>query len=108
MYAVFKLSGVQFTAQEGEVIKVPLQQAGKGEKLDITDVLLVKDKENTLVGTPYVSDAKVQAEILGHGKDDKVLIYKYKRRTKYRRRQGHRQDYSEIKIDKIVAPQSQN
>ena len=107
MYAVFKLSGVQFTAAEGDVIKVPLQDAAKGDTIDITDVLLVKDKSNTLVGTPYVADAKIQAEVIGHGKDDKLLVYKYKRRTKYRRRQGHRQDYSEIKVGKITAPASQ-
>ena len=104
MYAVFKLSGIQFSAQEGDVIKVPLQPAGIGDSIDIADVLLLKDKDKTLVGTPYVSDAKIQAEILRHGKDDKVLIYKYKRRTKYRRRRGHRQDFSEIKIGKITAP----
>ena len=108
MYAVFKLAGIQFSAEEGETIKVPLREAQKGDKIDITDILLVKDEGNTLVGTPYVADAKIQAEVLGHGKDDKVLIYKYKRRTKYRRTQGHRQNYSEIKINKIVAPSSQN
>ncbi len=107
MYAVFKLSGVQFSAEEGDVIKVPLQNAKQGDKIDITDVLLVKDKGDTIIGTPYVPDAKIKAEVLGHGKDDKVLIYKYKRRTKYRRRQGHRQDYSEIKIAKISAPKKQ-
>ncbi len=108
MYAVFKLAGIQFSAEEGEVIKVPLQDAKQGDKIDITDVLLVKDKGDALVGTPYVSNAKIQAEVLGHGKDDKVLIYKYKRRTKYRRTQGHRQDYSEIKISKIVVPKAQS
>ena len=104
MYAVFKLSGIQFSAQEGDVVKVPLQHAGIGDSIDIADVLLVKDEGKTLVGTPYVSDAKIHAEILRHGKDDKVLIYKYKRRTKYRRLRGHRQDFSEIKIGKIIAP----
>ena len=108
MYAVFKLAGVQFSAQEGEVIKVPLQKAEPGAKIDITDVMLVKNNDNTLVGTPYLSDAKIEAKLLGSGKDDKVEIYKYKRRTKYRRRQGHRQDYSEIRIDKIIAPAAQN
>jgi large subunit ribosomal protein L21 len=108
MRAVFKLSGVQFSAQEGEIIKAPLQNVKPGEKIDITDILLVKDNKNTLVGTPYVTDAKIQAEVLGHSKDDKVLVYKYKRRTKYRRRQGHRQDYSEIKIDKIIAPKKKS
>ncbi len=108
MYAVFKLSGVQFSAQEGEVIKVPLQKAEAGAKIDITDIMLVKDEDKTLVGTPYLNEAKIEAEVIGNGKNDKVEIYKYKRRTKYRRRQGHRQDYSEIRIDKIIAPAAQN
>ncbi|NOY88968.1 MAG: 50S ribosomal protein L21, partial [FCB group bacterium] len=65
-------------------------------------VLLVKDNDNISVGTPYIDDAKIEAEIINAGKNDKVLIYKYKRRTKYRRTQGHRQAYNEIKINKII------
>ena len=53
---------------------------------------------------PLLKNAKIEAEVLNHGKDDKVLIYKYKRRTKYRKSQGHRQDFSEIKINNIVTP----
>ena len=105
MYAVFQLSGSQFSVEEGTVIKVPFQDAEKGSKIDITDVLLVKDSDNTMIGSPYVDGAKIEAEVLDSGKSDKVRIYKYKRRTKYRRRQGHRQQYSEIKINKIVVPQ---
>ncbi len=105
MYAVFLLSGSQFSVEEGTVIKVPLQDAEKGSKIDITDVLLVKDNDNAMIGNPYVDGAKIEAEVLDSGKSDKVRIYKYKRRTKYRRRQGHRQQYSEIKINKIVVPQ---
>jgi large subunit ribosomal protein L21 len=102
MYAVFEVSGVQFTAQEGDVLKVPFQNGiEKGNKLNIEKILLVKDKDNALVGTPTVADAAIDAEVLGSGLDDKVLIYKYKRRTKYRRRQGHRQKFTEIKINKI-------
>lgn len=105
MYAVFKLSGMQFSASEGDVLKVPLQKANKGDKISITDVLMVKGSDDkTIVGTPVISDAVVEAEVLDHKRDDKVEVYKYKRRTKYRKRQGHRQNYSEIKIDKIVAP----
>ncbi|HKK21837.1 MAG TPA: 50S ribosomal protein L21 [candidate division Zixibacteria bacterium] len=104
MYAVMKLSGFQYAVEEGEVLKVPIQQAKAGDKFDITDILLIKQDETSLVGTPFVENAKIEAEVVGHGKADKVLIYKYKRRTKYRRTQGHRQDYSEIKINKIVAP----
>lgn len=102
MYAVFQISGFQYSAQEGEVLQIPLQDAKAGDKIDISEVLLVKNNDDATVGTPFVENAKIEAEVVGHGKNDKVLIYKYKRRTKYRRRQGHRQDYSEIKINKIV------
>ena len=105
MYAVFQLSGSQFSVEEGAVIKVPFQDAEKGSKIDITDVLLVKDNDKAMIGSPYVDGAKIEAEVLDSGKSDKVRIYKYKRRTKYRRRQGHRQQYSEIKINTIVVPQ---
>ena len=102
MYAVFNLSGFQFTVTEGETLRVPLQSGNTGDKLDINEVLLIKNNDDAVVGNPYIENAKIEAEVIGHGKDDKVLIYKYKRRTKYRRTQGHRQDYSEIKINKIV------
>jgi len=102
MYAVFEISGIQFTAQEGDVLKVPFQSGvEKGNKLDIERILLVKDKDNTLVGTPTVADVNIDAEVLSNGQNDKVLIYKYKKRTKYRRTQGHRQRFTEIKINKI-------
>jgi len=104
MYAVFKLSGYQFSVEEGAVVKVPFQDVEKGSKIDIDDVLLIKDNDNAMIGNPYVDGAKVEAEVLDSGKSDKVRVYKYKRRTKYRRRQGHRQQYSEIKITRIIAP----
>lgn len=103
MYAVFQVSGFQYTVEEGDIIKIPLQDVKDGSKIEFKDVLLIKKDKDTLVGTPYIEKAKIQAEILSQGKDDKVLIYKYKRRTKYRRRQGHRQDFSEVKIKKIVS-----
>ncbi|MFQ5498498.1 MAG: 50S ribosomal protein L21 [Candidatus Zixiibacteriota bacterium] len=106
MHAVFELSGFQFTASEGDVVRVPLQDTEAGQTIDIGAILVLKTDDGSLVGTPHVADAKIEAEVLRHGKDDKVEIYKYKRRTKYRRRQGHRQDFSEIKINRIVAPQS--
>ncbi len=104
MYAVFQISGLQYTAEEGTVLQVPLQHVEKGSKIDINDILLVKDNDDTMIGTPFVAGAKIEAEVVDHGKSDKVLVHKYKRRTKYRRTQGHRQPYSEIKINKIVIP----
>ncbi len=104
MYAVFQMSGFQFSGEEGKVVRVPRQDLEKGNTLDISEVLMVKSKDNVMVGTPFVEGATVKAEVLGSGKDDKVRVYKYKRRTKYRKTIGHRQDYTEIKINKIVLP----
>lgn len=102
MYAVFQLSGFQYRAEEGAVLQVPLQDNKKGDKIEIADVLLIQKDDSSQVGTPFVEGAKIEAEILGHGQADKIRIYKYKRRTKYRKTQGHRQDYTEVKINKIV------
>lgn len=104
MYAIFNISGFQYSVEEGEVLQIPLQDAKVGDKIDINEVLLIKGNDDALVGNPYIENAKIEAEVTKHGKDDKVLIYKYKRRTKYRRTQGHRQDFSEVKINKIVTP----
>ncbi len=101
MYAVFQIAGKQFHAEKGDVLRVPLLGKEKGAKIEITEVLLLKDKDKVEIGNPFVASAKVVAIVQDQGKDDKVRIYKYKRRTKYRRSQGHRQDYTEIKISKI-------
>ena len=83
MFAVFKFSGFEYSGEEGAVIKVPFQKAETGAKIEITDVMLVKDGDNSVIGTPFVENAKIEAEVVSSGKDDKVKIYKYKRRTKY-------------------------
>ena len=101
MYAVFQIAGKQFQAEKGDVLRVPLLDKEKGAKIDITEVLLINDNDKVEIGSPFVASAKVVAVVQGEGKDDKIRIYKYKRRTKYRRSQGHRQDYTEIKISKI-------
>lgn len=104
MYAVIKVDGFQYRAEEGAMLKIPRQGADTGAKLDLSNVMLVNTGKESLVGTPFVDGASVEAEIVRHGQNDKVLVYKYKRRTKYRRRQGHRQDFTEIKVKKIVTP----
>lgn len=104
MYAVFQVAGFQFSGEEGALLKVPHRKENPGDKMDISEVLLIKDNDKVLVGTPFVDGARVETEVVATGKNDKVLIYKYKKRTKYRRTQGHRQDYTRIKINKIVAP----
>jgi len=104
MYAVFQISGFQFNGEEGTVLQVPHQSSTPGDTLEITDVLLVKNNDTTLVGTPIVEGAKIEAEVLREGLGEKVIVYKQKRRTKYRRKQGHRQGFSEIRIKKITVP----
>jgi len=104
MQAVFQLSGFQFTASEGDTLRVPLQKTAVGQTFDIDQILLLKVKDTTVVGTPTVSGASIKAELVANGQGDKVTVYKYKKRTKYRRTRGHRQDYSDIKILKVVSP----
>lgn len=104
MYAVFQVSGFQFNAEEGKRIRLPHQDLKAGDKLEISEILLVKDNDQVLIGTPFVEDAKINAEVVESGKDEKVTVYKYKRRTKYRLSRGHRQDYTDVKINKIIAP----
>ena len=106
MYAVFQMSGFQFSAEEGDTVHVPLQKASGGDKISITEVLLVKDGDKSIAGQPFVADASIEAEVIGHGKGDKIIVHTHKRRTKYRRTTGHRQDYTEIKINRISAPLS--
>lgn len=102
MYAIFKLAGFQFGGSAGDKVRVPLLGKKAGDKISIPDVLLVRDKDKSHVGTPYVAGAKIEAEVLGVGQGEKLLGFKYKRRTKSRKTYGHRQDYTDIKITRVA------
>ncbi len=104
MYAVFQVGGFQYTAEEGVNVQVPRLKAGEGDKFEIEEVMLISDGDNSQIGQPFIENAKIEAEVVGHGKGEKVIVYKAKRRTKYRLTRGHRQDFSEIRINKIVVP----
>ena len=101
MYAVIKTGGKQHKVAEGEILKVEKLKASEGEPVDITDVLLIEKDGEVTLGSPFIKGAKVTAKILRHGKEDKVTIIKMKRRKDYRKKQGHRQNYSEIQIEQI-------
>tara|TARA_A100001388_G_scaffold105724_1_gene77398 strand:+ start:1196 stop:1507 length:312 start_codon:yes stop_codon:yes gene_type:complete len=101
MYAVIKTGGKQHKVTEGEILKVEKLKASEGEPVDITDVLLIEKDGEVTLGSPFIEGAKVTAKILRHGKEDKVTIIKMKRRKDYRKKQGHRQNYSEIQIEQI-------
>ncbi len=102
MLAVIKTGGKQYTVQEGTVINVELLGAEDGAQYTFSDVLLVADGANVKLGKPVVEGASVVAEVLGGVRGDKILVFKKKRRKDYRKRIGHRQSYTQVKITKIV------
>jgi large subunit ribosomal protein L21 len=97
-YAIFTTGGQQFRAEEGVTIKVPLLAAEPGSKVTFDRILLASDGKHVETGKPTVKGAKVTAEVMRHGKGKKVRIFRFARRTGYRRKAGHRQDFTEVKI----------
>ena len=106
MYALIEFMGKQYKAEKGAVLKVDKIDAEPGAKIDINTVLLVSagsSADAVKVGSPYVNGAKVLATVESHGKDSKIIVFKYKPKKDYRRKTGHRQQYSLIKIGDISA-----
>ena len=102
MYAVIKSGGKQHRVVEGERLKVELLAVEPGQTITFEDVLMVVNGDNIQIGTPVVAGAKVTAEVLDHGRHDKVRIVKFRRRKHYRKQAGHRQYYTEIEITGIA------
>jgi large subunit ribosomal protein L21 len=103
MYAIVNISGKQFKATEGARVRVPRQTGDAGAKVTFDNVLLVHDGSGTKIGTPTVKGATVTATVVDHGREKKILIYKKKRRKGYQRKNGHRQWFTEVEIQKIQA-----
>jgi large subunit ribosomal protein L21 len=103
MYAVIKSGGKQHRVTEGETLKLEKIEAATGETIQFDEVLLVTDGDNITIGTPVVEGAAVTAEILSHGRGDKIRIIKFRRRKHSMTRQGHRQWFTEVKITEILA-----
>lgn len=103
MYAVIKSGGKQYRVQEGQTLKLEKLEVATGESLDFDQVLLVADGDDVKVGAPLVEGAKVSAEIVSHGRGDKIRIIKFRRRKHHMKRQGHRQWFTEVKITGISA-----
>lgn len=105
-YAIIEIGGSQQTVSPGETIRVnklPADAAGKNGTLAIESVLMVRSDEATKVGAPFVEGASVKATVLGEIKGKKVLVFKKKRRKQYRRTRGHRQQFTQLRIDEIQA-----
>jgi large subunit ribosomal protein L21 len=103
MYAIIKTGGKQYRVAEGETLRVEKLPAGAGEKLTFEPLLFADDGGNVTVGRPLVAGVKVEAEVVEQGLGKKIIIFKYKRRKSYRRKQGHRQPYTALKITAIRA-----
>lgn len=103
MYAVIESGGKQHRVVEGEVLNVELLEAAAGDKIDFNEVLMVGNGADVKVGAPYVAGGKVSAEIVGHGRADKIHVIKFRRRKHFRKQMGHRQWFTQIKITAISA-----
>src|ERR1700730_10732712 len=103
MYAVVRTGGKQYSVREGQQLDVEKLAGIEGDRIELTDVLLIGDGENLTVGSPTVPGARVITEVLGQNRAKKVIIFKYKRKTRYRRKLGHRQPFTRLAVREIVA-----
>ncbi|USD22075.1 50S ribosomal protein L21 [Microbulbifer variabilis] len=103
MYAVIESGGKQHRVEEGEVLRLEKLEVATGETIDFDKVLMVVDGDKINIGAPVVDGAKVSAEVVSHGRGEKVKIIKFRRRKHSMKRQGHRQWYTEVKITGIKA-----
>jgi large subunit ribosomal protein L21 len=101
MYAIFRALGKQFRAEKGKTLRLPRMDAEAGSTITFDEVLLSSDGETIRAGAPLVAGAKVVVEVVGEGKEPKIYVFKFKRRKNYRRKTGHRQKYTEVRITDV-------
>jgi len=101
-YAIIRTGGKQYRVEPGTKLRVPSLPGDAGTAIEFNDVLLGSDDNGVRTGVPTLSGAKVTGEILKQGKDDKIIVFKFKRRKNYARKQGHRQKFTEVRIDTIT------
>ncbi len=103
MYAVIKTGGKQYRVVAGEKLKIEQIPADVGAEITLEEVLMLGEGESVQIGTPFLVGASIKATVLSQGRHDKVTIFKMRRRKHYQKHQGHRQNYTEIRIDGILA-----
>jgi large subunit ribosomal protein L21 len=103
MYAVVATGGKQYRVNEGDRVKVEKITGDSGAKVVLDQVLMLGDGEKSKIGAPLLAGAKVEAEIVDQGRGKKIVVFKFKKRKKYRKKQGHRQSFTELRITKITA-----
>ncbi len=103
MYAVVRTGGKQYSVREGQQLDVESINGDAGARIELDEVLLISDGENMHVGSPTIPGARVVAEVLSQGRREKVTVFKYKRKVRYRRKVGHRQPFTRLAVRQIVA-----
>ena len=101
MYAVIATGGKQYKVKEGDILRVEKIPGEIGADVSFDKILMFSDGENVKIGQPVLDDVAVNGHIVSQGKAKKIIVFKYKRRKRYRRKQGHRQQYTAVKIDNI-------
>lgn len=104
MYAIIETGGKQYRVSEGSVYQVEKLAAAPGEDVVFEKVLFIKNGEQARAGSPYVGGTRVLGKVLAHGKGKKIIVFKFKPKKNYRRKQGHRQPFTAVKIEKIEFP----
>jgi large subunit ribosomal protein L21 len=103
MYAIVEISGKQYKVSEGDIVFVDrMEELEEGSSVEFDNVLLLSEEKKVTVGDPFVKNAKVKATVVSHGKDKKILVFKYKAKKNERKARGHRQANTRIQIEKIV------
>ena len=103
VYAIIRDRGMQYRVEQGQVVLLDLiEQAVPGSQIEIGEVLLVGDGDNVQVGSPTLAGARVRAEVLGETKGEKIVVFRYRNKKRYRRRTGHRQRYTQVQITEIL------
>ena len=103
MYAIIETGGKQYRVSEGDIVTVEKLEANEGEAVDFEHVLTVVKDGEVVIGKPLIAGAKVTGKVMAQGKEKKILVFKYKAKSNYRRRQGHRQPFTKVVIEKIEA-----
>ena len=103
-YAVVQTGGKQYRVQQGDIFDVEWLDAEVGSSVYLEDVRLISDSDDIIVGMPKVEGAAVKAQVIEQGRGTKIVVFKYKAKTRYRRKSGHRQRYSRLKVDAILLP----
>ena len=101
-YAIIKTGGKQFRAEPGKTLRIPTLLGDAGTKVEFSDVLLGSDGTNVKAGVPTLKGAMVTAEIVKHGRGEKIVVFKFRRRKNYAKKQGHRQGFTEVRINDIT------